>query len=243
MPTIPPGRLAEVFVECADTLVAGFDVVEFLQMVTARTSQLLEARAVGLLLADPRGRLQMMAASDERAEMLELFQAQAVEGPCQDAYRHGVPVINVDLREAAHLWPQFAPKAVAAGYRSVHAFPMRLHTQTIGAMNLFSDRTGQVAETDARVVQALADVATIGLMQERAIRRADQLAEQLQGALNSRITIEQAKGAVAQIHGETTDQAFERIRTYCRRHGLRLGEVALAVLEQPALHPGLTTTA
>ena len=240
MSTISPERLARVFVEVADTLVAEFDVIEFLQMVTTHTSDLVDARAAGLLLADPAGRLQMMAASDERAEMLELFQAQAIEGPCQDAFRSGVPVVNVDLREAGHLWPQFAPRAVALGYHSVHAFPMRLRSEMVGALNLFSGETGQIDQTDAQMVQALADVATIGLMQERAIRRGEVLAEQLQSALNSRIVIEQAKGAVAQIHGGTPDEAFARIRAFCRRHGLRLGEVALAVTNDPGRFPELT---
>lgn len=241
MAPISPVRLAEVFVECADTLVADFDVIEFLQNVTTHTSQLIDARAAGLLLADPQGRLQMMAASDERAEMLELFQAQAVEGPCQDAYRQGTAIVNVDLREASALWPQFAPRAVAAGYRSVHAFPMRLREETVGALNLFGDETGHLATEDARIVQALADVATIGLMQERALRRSEMLSEQLQSALNSRIVIEQAKGAVAQIHGITPDAAFDRIRAYSRGHGLRLGEVALAVTSDPRRFPELTT--
>lgn len=241
MATISPVRLAEVFVECADTLVANFDVIEFLQQVTTRTSELVDARAAGLLLADSQGRLQMMAASDERTEMLELFQAQEVEGPCQDAYRKGSAVVNVDLRQAAVLWPRFAPQAVGAGYRSVHAFPMRLRSETVGALNLFSDETGRIDDDDALMVQALADVATIGLMQERALRRSEMLAEQLQSALNSRIVIEQAKGFVAHVHGITPAEAFERIRGFARRHGLRLGDVALAVTTEPERHPELTS--
>ncbi len=240
MASISSERLAAVFVECADTLVDHFDVIEFLQQVTARTSELVDARAAGLLLADPQGRLQMMAASDERAEMIELFQAQAVEGPCQDAFRQGTAVVNVDLRVAAGLWPQFAPRAVAAGYRSVHAFPMRLRDQTVGALNLFGDETGRLDPDDAVMVQALADVATIGLMQERALRRSEMLAEQLQSALNSRIVVEQAKGAIAHIQGLTPDEAFARIRTYCRSRGLRIGEVALAITTDPGRVPELT---
>ncbi|HSS67033.1 MAG TPA: GAF domain-containing protein, partial [Nocardioidaceae bacterium] len=130
-------RLAEIFVDVADTLVDDFDLIEFLATVTAHTSDLVDARAAGLLLADHRGRLQLMAASDERAEMIELFQVQALEGPCQDCYRQGAPVVNADLTTAAGRWPHFAPRAVEAGYRSVHAFPMRLRNQIIGAMNLF----------------------------------------------------------------------------------------------------------
>jgi transcriptional regulator with GAF, ATPase, and Fis domain len=239
--TIAPDRLAQVFVEMADTLVDDFDLIDFLQQLTARTSDLVAARACGLLLADQRGRLQVMAASDERAEMLELFQAQAHEGPCQDCYRTGQPVINADLQHAQDRWPQFAPRAVASGFKSVHAFPMRLRGEVFGALNMFGTDTGEMDDADAAVIQSLADIATIGLLQERAISRAEVLTEQLQGALRSRIAIEQAKGALAQIHGGTPDEAFDRLRGYARQHGLRLSAVASSVTAAPDTVPGLTT--
>ena len=238
---IASDRLAEVFVEVADTLVDEFDLIEFLQLVTAQASELLDARAAGLLLSDSRGRLQLMAASDERAEMVELFQVQSLEGPCQDCYRQGRAVLVSDLREAADQWPRFAPQAVDAGFRSVHAFPLRLRREVIGALNLFGDNTGQMSPEEASMVQAFADVATIGLLQERAIREREVLTGQLQSALNTRIVIEQAKGALAQIHGETPDQGFERLRAYCRERHLHLSQVALAVTTDTASLPDLTT--
>lgn len=241
MATVSAERLSEVFVEVADTLVEDFDLIEFLQKVTSHAAELFDARAAGLMLGDPRGRLQLMAASDERAGMLELFQVQAEEGPCQDCYRAGTPIVNADLRDATQKWPQFAPRAVAAGYRSVHAFPMRLRSQVIGALNLFGRDAWDMSADEARVVQALADVATIGLLQERAIRQGEALTEQLQNALNSRIVIEQAKGVLAQIHGGTPDQAFERLRSYSRNHGAHLSEVAHAVVNDPTSVPQLTT--
>jgi transcriptional regulator with GAF, ATPase, and Fis domain len=234
-------QLAEVFVELADTLVDEFDLIEFLHIVTARTSDLIEARAAGLLLADTNGRLRLMAASDERSELLELFQVQSLEGPCQDCYRDGARVVNVDLTEATGRWPRFAPRALAAGYRSVHAFPLRLRTDVIGALNLFGTELGPMDPAAVRIVQALADVATIGLMQERAIHRRDVLAEQLQSALSSRIVVEQAKGALSQIHDCNTDEAFELLRAYCRRNRLRLGDVARAVTSDPTSVAELTT--
>jgi transcriptional regulator with GAF, ATPase, and Fis domain len=241
MSIISPERLAEVFVEFADTLVDEFDVIEFLQMVTTHTSDLIDARAVGLLLADGDGRLQVMAASDERAQMLELFQVQTHEGPCQDCYATGETIHSEDLREAGERWPRFASRAVEAGYRSVHAFPLRLRRHVIGALNLFSVEAGAMTPADVRVVQALADVATIGLLQERAIRRGEVLTEQLHTALNSRIVIEQAKGAIAQIHGGTPDEAFVRLRSYCRNHHVGLSETAARVLTDPASVAELTT--
>ena len=240
MTTLSAERVAEVFVQVADTLVDEFDLIEFLQMVTARTSEVAGTSAAGLLLADHDGRLQFMAASDEQAELLELFQLQAAEGPCQDCFTTGIPVTNADLGKAQDRWPLFAPRAVAAGFRSVHAFPLRLRQQVIGTLNLFGTDLGRMESGDIRVVQALADVATIGLLQERAVRRGEVLAEQLQGALNSRVIIEQAKGAIAQVQGCTVDIAFEMLRTYGRNHGMRLGVVAFAVVTDPASLPELT---
>jgi GAF domain-containing protein len=241
MTQIKAERLAEVFVEVADTLVDEFDLIEFMQMLTSHAAELIEARAVGLLLADHQGRLQLMAASDERSEMLELFQVQALEGPCQDCFRHGHPVVEADLRNASDRWPRFAPRAAEAGYQSVHAFPLRLRNEVIGALNLFGTETGDLDPASAKLVQALADVATIGLLQERAIRRGDVLTEQLQAALNSRIVVEQAKGALAQIHSCTTDEAFVLLRRYCRSNNLRLGVVAKAVTTDPASVADLVT--
>jgi GAF domain-containing protein len=230
-----------MFVEFADTLVVEFDLIEFLQMVTIHASELVGSAAAGLLLADPQGVLQFMAASDERTELLELFQVQSQEGPCQDCFRQAAPVVNADLRDAADRWPQFAPRAVAAGFRSVHAFPLRLRQEVIGALNLFGNDAGRMEPGDVRTVQALADVATIGLLQERAVRRGEVLSEQLQGALNSRVAIEQAKGAIAQMRSCSVDEAFTLLRSYCRNHNLRLSDVALAVVTDPTRIPGLTT--
>jgi GAF domain-containing protein len=238
MSTVNIGRTARVFVEMADTLVDDFDVIEFLQMVTLRTSELTNVSACGLLLADQRGRLQFMAASEERAELLELFQVQAEEGPCQDCFHEGNPVVNADLTEASDRWPLFAPRAVSSGFRSVHAFPLRLRQDLIGALNLFGSETGVLLdETDITVVQAMADVATIGLLQERAIRHGEVLTEQLQNALNSRVVIEQAKGVIAQALGCSVDEAFDRLRAYCRRNHKRLSQTALEFVTNPKTMP------
>jgi GAF domain-containing protein len=231
MTAISADRVAQVFVEVADTLVDEFDLIEFFQMLTARIADMLDASPVGLLIADQRGRLEFMAASDESVGHLELFQAQNQEGPCLDAYRQGVAVVNKDLREAADRWPSFAPLAAAAGFRSVHAFPLRLRADRIGALNVFSASVGgRLDESDTQVVQALADVASIGLLQERAIRRGEMLTEQLQGALNSRIIVEQAKGAVAQVRGVSVDEAFNLIRAHSRNTNQRLVDIARAIV-------------
>ena len=237
---VPSETLSAAFVEVADTLVDDFDLIEFLQMVTTHTSEVVRASTVGLLLADRQGRLQLMAATDERTQTLELFQVQAMEGPCQDCYRTGQAVIVGDLQQAARQWPRFAPRAVDSGFLSVHAFPMRLRGEVIGALNIFSDTTGTLSAQVAQIVQALADVATIGLLQERAIRRGEVLADQLQSALNTRVVIEQAKGALSQIHGIGTDAAFDLLRQYSRNHSSKLSAVAGAVLHDPETVSDLT---
>jgi GAF domain-containing protein len=240
MSTVSPQRLAEAFVEIADTLVDDFDLIEFLHMVTVRTAELLDVSAAGLLLSDQHGQLQFMAASDEATTLLELFQVQNHEGPCLDAFLTRTPVVNADLREAADRWPLFAPRAAQGGFRSVHAIPLRLRSEVIGALNLFGVEAGALGPDDVRIVQALADVATIGLLQERAIHRGEVLTEQLQAALNSRVVIEQAKGALARIHGVGVDEAFELLRTHARRNHRRLSELAHAIITNPSSVPELT---
>lgn len=241
MSTVSTERLARIFVEVADTLIDEFDLIEFLQMLADRAAGLVDGATVGLLLADAKERLQFMAASDETTRLVEIFQIQGNDGPCLDAFRTGEPVINADLRAANPRWPRFAPVAASVGLRSVHAFPLRLRREVIGAMGMFGTGNGHLDESDVQVVQALADVATIGLIQERTISRSEALTEQLQGALNSRIVIEQAKGAVSEAHGVSVDVAFELLRAYARGHNRRLSDVArVAVTDLRAL-PGLTS--
>lgn len=227
-------ELSEVFVEVADTLVADFDLLEFLHNLAGHTVAVSGVDAAGLLLADQNDRLRFMASSSERAKLLELFQLQNHEGPCLDCFRTGEPVVVSDVAEARSRWPLFAERAVAEGFRSVHALPMRLQDQTIGALNLFGESDTMLGEADTRVIQAMANVATIAIMQERAIARAETLNEQLQSALNSRIVIEQAKGAVAQSRGVDVDTAFELMRAYARRRQQRLADVAHRAVTEPA---------
>jgi GAF domain-containing protein len=236
MTSVSAERLAAIFVEAADTLVDDFDLLEFLHMLTQRATSLVGAAATGLLMADPRGRLEFMAASDENAKLLELFQLQNEEGPCLEAFTSGHPIINVDLAAATARWPRFAPRATSAGFQSVHAFPMRVRQQVIGALNVFGDtRGGDFTDSDVPVMQALTDVAAIGLLQERMIREGEVLTEQLQGALNSRIAIEQANGAVAQAAGVTVDDAFTAIRRHARDHNRKLTDLAHAITTEPGL--------
>lgn len=233
-------ELADVFVEMADTLVDDFDVIEFLHVMTERCVQLLGVSAAGLLLTDGQDTLQVVAASSERTRLLELFQLQADQGPCVECFRTGQPVSVADLPSAGR-WPRFAAAAAEVGFAAVHAVPMRLRTEVIGALNFFDTKPGAVDAGKLRVGQALADVATIGLLQQRAIHRRDVLTEQLQTALNSRVLIEQAKGVLAErLHVDVAD-AFTVLRTGARSHNRRLSELAQAIVDGTEQIPEATT--
>jgi transcriptional regulator with GAF, ATPase, and Fis domain len=235
-------RLSDLFVEVADTLVDDFDVIDFLHNLTLHAADISGAGAVGLMLTDQQGHLQYMAASNSSGEHLELFQLQNVEGPCLDCFATGQPVVNADLVNATDRWPTFAPRAIKLGYGSVHAFPMRLREHTIGALNLFATTGLVLDDAEVRVVQALADVATIAILQEGKISRAEALTEQLQGALNSRVIIEQAKGAMSARAGVSPEEAFELLRTQARSSNTRLVDVAQAVLQSSPTAPFPPTT-
>jgi GAF domain-containing protein len=224
--------LADTLVLLADTLVAEFDVIEFLSTLTERIVELLGAAEVGLVLADPHGHLRVMASSTERMRLLELFELQSREGPCLDCYRGGRAVLNVDLQGTQERWPVFTPMARTAGFRKVHALPMRLRDQVVGATNIFHVTPVTLGDREIHLAQAFADMATIGLLQERAVRGATDLSEQLQRALNSRVVIEQAKGAVAERAGVDMDTAFAWLRGYARSNNRRLADVAAAVVER-----------
>jgi transcriptional regulator with GAF, ATPase, and Fis domain len=229
--TLPyEAQLAATFVELADTLIDDFDVIEFLHLLTGRCVELLEASAAGLMLADSTNELRVMASSSERARLLELYELQNAEGPCLECYRTGMPVAIPDLDREEHRWPRFAVEARDAGFRAVQALPMRLRRTTIGALNLFRSDVGVPSHNDLLVAQALADVATIGILQERTVREAQTTTAQLQTALDSRIAIEQAKGVIAQRARVDMDEAFRALRGYARRRHYRLSDLARAVV-------------
>jgi GAF domain-containing protein len=225
--------LVDAFVGLADTLVDDYDVVDVLDRLVAHSMTLLTADAAGILLVDPDGRLRVVASSSEESDWTELMQIQADEGPGVDCVRTGQPITVTDLDQATLRWPRLtAALSSRRAYRSMHALPLRLRGEPIGGLNLFHTRPGPLPPADLRVGQALADIATIGILQERAIRRGEVVAEQLQTALNSRVVIEQAKGVLAQSGNLTMEEAFDRLRRHARGRNLRLGDVARRVVTE-----------
>jgi transcriptional regulator with GAF, ATPase, and Fis domain len=223
--------LATTFVDLADTLVADFDVIDFLHTLATRSVELLDADAAGIMLADHHGGLHVMASSAEEARLLELYELQNNEGPCLDCFRSGRPVARDDLPAMRSSWPAFTEQLQQLGFRSAQALPMRLREETIGALNLFRLAPGRLSEADLGIGQAMADVATVGLIQERAIAASELLATQRQDALTSRVQLEQAKGMLAQRTGLSVGQAFLLMRDYARARGRRLSDVAAHIID------------
>jgi GAF domain-containing protein len=219
-------QLFEAFTTLADTLVVGYDVLDLLQSLVDYCHDLLEVDSAGILLANEAGELEVVASTSEANTLVEFMQLDADAGPCMDAFRTRTVVSVPDVSVDSERWPEFSAIARAQGICSVYAIPLRLRQTTIGTLNLMRNQPGEIGEHDVRAAQALADVATIGILQERTIRDASQIRDQLQHALSSRIVIEQAKGVVAQTGQLSMDAAFDRIRRYARTQQVSLSELA-----------------
>lgn len=224
-------QLAKVFVHLADTLVEEFDVVEFLQGLSSSSVRILDADAAGVMLADPRGGLRLVASSEERMRVLELFELHGAQGPCLDAFGSGRRV-QATAAESRSRWPAFARQAAQAGFRVMCAVPLQVRGDVIGALNIFRGSDERFNDASLEIAQAMADVAAIALIQERAARESALVTEQLQVALSSRVVTEQAKGMLAEYLSVTVDDAFQRMRKYARDRNLKLTAVAVGVVER-----------
>ncbi len=224
-------QVSRTFVKLADTLVADFDISEFLDALAEECTDLLDVSATGVILLNAQGRLDVAATSTHRAELLELFAVETDDGPCVECARSGAAVSCEDLRGEPRRWPRFSAAADECGFRGVQALPMRLRDQVVGVLTLLTSEPGGANHEDIELAQAMADVATIGILQHRTIETGDRLAGQLQTALNSRVVIEQAKGVLAARGSITMDEAFLRLRGYARTNHLRLTELAHSVAD------------
>ena len=223
--------LARAFVRLADTLASDFDVVDFLRGLSEDSVEILRAEAAGVMLADARGGLRLIASSDERMRLLELFEIQGAQGPCLDAFSSG-RAVQASAADGRVRWPAFTPRASCEGFHVMCAVPLRVRTHVIGALNLFRGSDEAFTGIEMEIAQAMAEMAAIGLIQERALRERNLLTEQLQAALNSRVVIEQAKGMLAEYLAMTVDDAFKLLRSYARDHNRKLSQVASDVVDR-----------
>lgn len=230
--------LARAFVRLADTLAGEFDVVEFLQSLAVDSVQIVGAEAASVMLVNARGELRLVASSEERMRLLELFEIQSAQGPCLDAFGSG-RTVQASGAESSARWPVFAPRASAAGFQALCAVPMRARADIIGALNLFRGSDRLFSDAELEIARAMAQVATIALLQERVIRERGMLAEQLQAALHSRIVIEQAKGMLAEHLSTTVDEAFQLLNRYARDRNRKLTDVARDVVDREIPHDAL----
>jgi GAF domain-containing protein len=224
--------IVDAFATLADSLVAGFDVIELLQTLVETCRRVLDVEEAGILLADDLGDLEVVASTSEASTLVETMQLDARSGPCWTCFTTAEPVLLPDVDVDAGRWPEFVVVAREQGFRSVHAVPLRLRGTVIGTLNLLGSAVGVLGERDVRVAQALADVATIGILQERALRESSLVQQQLQGALDTRVVIEQAKGVVAHVRGVSTDEAFVLIRRHARDNRLKLADVAQQLVDR-----------
>jgi hypothetical protein len=225
-------RINQAFVRVADTLMDSYDIVDLLVTLVQECTDLLDTEAGGLLIANSAGELELIASSSEDAEFVEVMQLAAGAGPCVDCYTSGVAVSVGNIDKSGEKWPQFRAAALERGFHSIHATPMRLRGAVIGTMNLLSVREGELVARDAALAQALADVAIIGILQERSLRDPNIIIEQLQLALDTRIMVEQAKGVLAYTRSLSMDEAFNALRSYAREHKLTLRTVAENVVNR-----------
>ncbi|WIB26887.1 GAF and ANTAR domain-containing protein [Curtobacterium sp. MCSS17_015] len=222
--------LVEAFVTLADTLVDDYDVIELLELLVGKAAELFDVSAAGIMLATPTDELELVASTSERSNLVGIMQIDAGEGPCIEAYRSGQVVSVGSVDELHARWPRFAEASASSGYASVHAIPLRLRNETLGSMNLYREHPGVLNEDDVVAAQALTDVATISILQQRVLEQATVARSQLQRALDSRVVIEQAKGVLAQTHAVEMDEAFRLLRSYARSHQLQLADTARQVV-------------
>lgn len=236
-------RISAAFVAVTDTLTKDFDVVDLLHTLVESCTTIFGVDAGGLMLADPQGDLQLVASTSEGADLVEIMQLDAARGPCIECFTTGKAISVANIETSGERWPEFQAEALRMGYRSVHATPMHLRGQIIGTINLFGTRILDLSDREAAVAQALADVATIGILQDRVLRESHLLAEQLHRALDSRVLIEQAKGVIAQSASASMDEAFAVLRSYSRNHNLTIRSVAESITTRTLDVSALTAAA
>lgn len=233
-------RVLGAVVSLVDTLLDDFDVVELLTELTERCAALLDVASAGLLLADPRGHLHLLAATSEKTHDLELFQLQSDQGPCLESYTSGQPVSVADLSADGGRWPRFTAAAIDVGFASVHAVPMRAAGNVLGALGLFGTETGDLSAADQLLAQTLAHVACVAILQDHALTP-DSLHLRLRAALASRVVVEQAKGFLRERLGVSVEDAFTLLRRYAHASDEHMTVVSKELLSEPTRRATILT--
>jgi GAF domain-containing protein len=213
----------------AVVLPARYDLEAALGELTESVTAVLGLSGSGVTMAE-EGRLRFVTAVSQASGELERNQEEEQAGPCRDAYDTGAVVRVTDVRQESTRWPEFSAMAGRLSVAGVAGIPMRLDDQVIGALNLYSPEPREWTDEDIAVAAVLADVATSYVVNASKLRQQEQLSEQLQKALESRVVIEQAKGITAQQNSVTVDQAYQRMRRHARNNNASLRVVAEAIV-------------
>ncbi|MEV1025933.1 GAF and ANTAR domain-containing protein [Streptomyces sp. NPDC050264] len=228
-------KITRTFVELADTMADGFDVINFLQQLTFRCRDILDISDAAVLLASPDAPLYSPVPCASGPALASLLDVAVYEGPAADARRTASAVTSGDLAAAPVAWRDFTARARDAGYSHACAVPLRLRHETLGSLLLLRTDDGPPPAADLALAQAFADAAAIGLLHARVLQQADTVNEQLQAALHSRVLIEQAKGFLAARRGISPTEAFDTLRRHARHHRLPLRTVAQNVMDDQDL--------
>jgi len=213
----------------AVVLPARYDLEAALSELTESVTAVLGLAGSGVTMAED-GRLRFVTAVNQVSGDLERSQQEQQAGPCRDTYQTGEVVRVADVRAESTRWPEFSAIATRLSVAGVAGIPMHLDDTIIGALNLYSREPRQWSDVDIAVAGVLADVATSYVVNVSKLRQQEQLSEQLQEALESRIVIEQAKGITAYKNAVTIDQAYQLMRRHARNNNASLRQVAEAIV-------------
>jgi GAF domain-containing protein len=206
-----------------------YDLEAALSELTESVTAVLGLCGSGVTMAE-EGHLRFVTAVSQASRELERNQEEQQAGPCREAYETGVVVRVTDVRKESARWPEFSATATRLSVAGVAGIPMRLADQIIGALNLYSPEPREWSDVDIAVAGVLADVATSYVVNASKLRQQEQLSEQLQEALESRVVIEQAKGITAYKNAVTIDQAYQLMRRHARNNNASLRLVAEAIV-------------
>ena len=204
-------------------------VEDAMREIVQTTHAIFDVDGAGLMLADSDHHLRNVAVSDDRLEHLEELQIRHHEGPCISAFEERTLVGAEDLT-ADTRWPQFTAAAVSRGVRAVLASPLPYNQDAVGVVAVLSDKRHPWSAEDELALLAFTDLAALLIASMMVTEQQSELALQLQGALNTRAVIEQAKGVLIGQRGLTAHAAYQQLRDQARSQRRKLAVVAAEVV-------------